>query len=389
MKKYVIGIDVGGTKILYGVFDNRMNLLRVIQRATDQELTPDQMMRQMTSNVQELLRGADIRPEEVRGIGAAFPSHIDFNRGFVLETCDIPQLNNVPVRDMLENRLNIPVWLDNDSNVAALAEHRLGAGRGHRDMIFVSISTGIGGGLILNGDLYRGIHGCAGEIGHMFVSDSLGYPCGCGVTGCVQSISSGPHMAEYAMNRIKEGAESSILRYAGTLSKIDMVAVGRAFAENDPLAVEVVERGAEYLGRMFQSLYQIFDINVFVWRRRDEAWAPVCGHDYRLLPAIFSDGAEVSRALFAGGIGRQHRHDRRGAAGSLIFLNRIPVNPAEKAVQSGISIFRTKGGSLRGESDAWQNRTDGDPHGHGLSAHSAGGFRHRPGHPAAGLRRRH
>ena len=153
MKKYVIGIDVGGTKILYGVFDNRMNLLRVIQRATDQELTPDQMMRQMTSNVQELLRGADIRPEEVRGIGAAFPSHIDFNRGFVLETCDIPQLNNVPVRDMLENRLNIPVWLDNDSNVAALAEHRLGAGRGHRDMIFVSISTGIGGGLILNGDL--------------------------------------------------------------------------------------------------------------------------------------------------------------------------------------------------------------------------------------------
>ena len=265
MKKYVIGIDVGGTKILYGVFDNRMNLLRVIQRATDQELTPDQMMRQMTSNVQELLRGADIRPEEVRGIGAAFPSHIDFNRGFVLETCDIPQLNNVPVRDMLENRLNIPVWLDNDSNVAALAEHRLGAGRGHRDMIFVSISTGIGGGLILNGDLYRGIHGCAGEIGHMFVSDSLGYPCGCGVTGCVQSISSGPHMAEYAMNRIKEGAESSILRYAGTLSKIDMVAVGRAFAENDPLAVEVVERGAEYLGRMFQSLYQIFDINVFVY----------------------------------------------------------------------------------------------------------------------------
>ena len=99
----------------------------------------------------------------------------------------------------------------------------------------------------------------------MFVSDSLGYPCGCGVTGCVQSISSGPHMAEYAMNRIKEGAESSILRYAGTLSRIDMVAVGRAFAENDPLAMEVVERGAEYLGRMFQSLYQIFDINVFVY----------------------------------------------------------------------------------------------------------------------------
>ncbi len=265
MKKYVIGIDVGGTKILYGIFDDRMNLLRVIQRSTDQELLPDQLMDQMTGHVRELLRGANVKQEEIRGIGAAFPSHIDFNRGIVLETSNIQALNNVPVRDLLEARLEIPVWLDNDANVAALAEHRLGAGRGHRDMIYVTVSTGIGGGLILNGELYRGIHGAAGEIGHMFVSDSLGYPCGCGVTGCVQSISSGPHMAEYAMNRIKEGEESTILKYAGTLSRIDMVAVGRAFHENDPLAVEVVERGAEYLGRMFQSLYQIFDINVFVY----------------------------------------------------------------------------------------------------------------------------
>lgn len=264
MKKYVIGIDVGGTKTMYGIFDDRMNLVRVIQRSTDQEFSPEQTMDQMTAHVNELMAGADISLDEVRGIGAAFPSHIDFNRGVIIETCDIPQLNNVAVREMLEKRLGVPVWIDNDCNVKALAEHRLGAGRGHRDMIYVDISTGIGGGLILNGDLYRGIHGCAGEIGHMFVSDSLGYPCGCGVTGCVQSISSGPNMAKYAMNCIKEGSESSIMRYAGTLSRIDMVAVGRAFAENDPLAVEVAERGAEYLGRMFQSLYQIFDINVFV-----------------------------------------------------------------------------------------------------------------------------
>lgn len=265
MNRYVVGIDVGGTKILYGLFDESMKLLHVIQRRTDQELMPDQFMDQITRNVGELLRDAKVSREDVRGVGAAFPSHIDFNRGIVLETSNIPALTNVPVRDELEKRLGIPVRLDNEANVAALAEHRLGAGRGYRDMIYVSVSTGIGGGLILNGDLYRGIHGAAGEIGHMFVSDSLGYPCGCGVTGCVQSIASGSHMAEYAMDRIKEGAESSILRYAGTLNRIDMVAVGKAFAENDPLAVEVVERGAEYLGRMFQSLYQIFDINVFVY----------------------------------------------------------------------------------------------------------------------------
>ena len=181
-----------------------------------------------------------------------------------METSNIISLNDLPVRDMLRDRLELPVYLDNDANTAALAEHELGAGRGHDDMIYATLSTGIGGALILNGKLYRGIHGMAGEIGHMFISDSTGYPCSCGVTGCVQSISSGMHMARYATDRIKEGLDSRILDHAGTLSNVDMVAVGRALAGGDSLALEVVTRGAEYLGRMFHSLNMIFDINVFV-----------------------------------------------------------------------------------------------------------------------------
>ena len=182
-----------------------------------------------------------------------------------METSNIMSLNDQPVRDMLTERLGVPVCVDNDGNLAALAEHELGAGRGYDNLIYAELSTGIGGGLILNGKLYRGMHGMAGEIGHMLISDSTGYPCGCGVIGCVQSISSGLYMARYAMDRIKEGEESRILDYAGTISNIDMVAVGRALNVNDPLALEVVNRGAEYLGRMFHSLNQIFDINVFVY----------------------------------------------------------------------------------------------------------------------------
>ena len=166
---------------------------------------------------------------------------------------------------MLSSRLGVRVQLDNDANAAALAEHQLGAGVGHDDMIYTTLATGIGGGLILNGKLYRGMHGMAGEIGHMFVSDSTGYPCTCGVVGCVQSISSGAHMAKYVTDRIKEGEDSSILNYAGTLSNIDMIAVGKALRTNDSLALEVVNRGAEYLGRMFFSLNQIFDINIFIY----------------------------------------------------------------------------------------------------------------------------
>lgn len=265
MKKYVVGVDVGATKTLCGLFDDQMRLVRVIHRPTDPELSAEAMMDALDAHVRELIRGAGVALEDVRGMGAAFPSHVDFSEGVLLETADLYQLNDVPVRDMLKERLGLPVTIDNDSNAAALAEHRLGAGRGFRDMIYVCVASGVGGGLILGGDLYRGIHGCAGEIGHMFVSDSTGYPCGCGVSGCVESISSGLNMARYAIDRIKEGAESRILDHAGTMAGIDMVAVGKALAEDDPLAIEVVERGAQYLGRMFQSLYQIFDINVFVY----------------------------------------------------------------------------------------------------------------------------
>ena len=265
MGKYAIGIDVGGTNSKIGLFDSKMHPLNVINTLTDKELEADQLLDILASQAEQLMKEHGLTRADIRGVGAAFPSFIDYKNGVVLETSNIISLTDQPIRDMLSDRLKLPVWLDNGANCAALAEHELGAGRGHDDMIYATIATGIGGALILNGKLYRGIHGMAGEIGHMFISDSTGYPCSCGVTGCVQSISSGVHMARYVTDRIKEGMDSRILDHAGTLSNIDMRAVGKALNQGDPLALEVVSRGAEYLGRMFHSLNMIFDINVFVY----------------------------------------------------------------------------------------------------------------------------
>ena len=265
MKHYAVGIDVGGTHIQVGLFDENMEIISEKQYLTDKEMTANELMDYLAGRVRALVEKAGATLEDVRGIGAAFPSYIDYEKGMTVETSNIMCLNDQPVRDMLTERLGLPVYVDNDGNVAALAEHELGAGRGHDNLIYADLSTGIGGGLILNGKLFRGMHGMAGEIGHMLISDSTGYPCGCGVIGCVQSISSGLYMARYAMDRIKEGEESRILDYAGTVSNIDTVAVGRALSVNDPLALEVVNRSAEYLGRMFHSLNQIFDINVFLY----------------------------------------------------------------------------------------------------------------------------
>ena len=265
MGNCAIGIDVGGTYIKLGLFSADMQLMAEQRYLTDKEATAAELVTFLDQKARQLVENAGLEMADVRGVGAAFSGCIDYKRGVVVEASNLIMLNDQPMRAMLTEKLGLPVFVDNDGNAAALAEHELGAGRGHDDFIYAQLSTGIGGGLILNGKLYRGMHGMAGEIGHMFVSDSTGYPCGCGVIGCVQSISSGLHMARYAMDRIKEGEESRILDYAGTLTKIDMVAVGRASNMNDPLALEVINRGAEYLGRMFRSLNQAFDINVFVY----------------------------------------------------------------------------------------------------------------------------
>lgn len=265
MQEYVIGIDLGATNTKVGLFDRKINIIHQLQTYTDNELDAQQMMDHLESQVRQLLEDKGVLASQVRGIGAAFPSFIDYENGIVVETSNIISLNDLPVRKLLSNRLGIPVWLDNDANAAALAEHRMGAGRGYDNFIYATLSTGIGGALILNGGLYRGMHGMAGEIGHMFISDSTGYPCSCGVSGCIQSISSGVHMARFAIDRMKEGMDSLILDHAGTMANVDMIAVARALAAGDSLALEVVNRGAEYLGRMFHSLSMIFDINVFVY----------------------------------------------------------------------------------------------------------------------------
>ena len=264
MREYAVGIDVGGTNIKVGLFDKNMTMVKSIKTLTDKDLEANLMMDLLASLVRQLLKEAELTIDDVRGVGAAFPSFIDYENGYVVETSNILSLNDLPVRDLLSERLGVEVYLENDANAAALAEHQMGAGQGYEHLVYVTISTGIGGALILNGKLYRGMHGMAGEVGHMFISDMTGYPCSCGVTGCVESIASGKHMARYATDRIKEGMDSRILDHAGTMTNIDMVAVGRALASGDSLAIDVVDRGAEYLGRMFHSLNMIFDINVFV-----------------------------------------------------------------------------------------------------------------------------
>ena len=265
MKKYRIGMDVGATSIKIGLFSDDMQPVDSIQILTDRRAALNELLAQLKGYIGRLLAKHALTTGDLSGIGAVFACRVDHQEGRLLETQYIMSIADQPMRELLERELGVKVYIDNDANAAALAEHTLGAGVGHDDLIYVNLSTGIGGSIIVNGKLFRGSHGLAGEVGHMLISDSTGYPCACGISGCVESISSGANMARYAADRIMEGEDSSILDYAGTSSQIDMIAVSKAMRSGDALAQEVVNRGAEYLGRMFHSLNQVLDINVFVY----------------------------------------------------------------------------------------------------------------------------
>ncbi len=260
-----IGIDFGGTKIAYGLYDNDMRLLDRLRVKTDAEAQPEAVMDAMARDVRALMDQAGYPMADLAGIGIGFPSHISYEQGSVLIATNLPLWEDVALRDELGARLGVPVWVDNDTNCAALAEHRLGAGQGARHMAYMTVSTGVGCGFILNGEMYRGTHGFAGELGQMFVSDREGFGTRRMNAGVVQSISSGPAMVKLAQARIAEGRRSTIPAHAGTADAIMCEHIGAAYAEGDALAAEIVEHAVLYLGRTLVNLYELMDIGVIVY----------------------------------------------------------------------------------------------------------------------------
>src|SRR5580765_1289134 len=164
----VIALDLGGTKLLSGVVDDEGVVEKRVVSATDTS-SEDAVLAQVEEAVEGLLE------EDIGAIGIGIPSTIDQRRGEAIDSVNIP-LSDVPLRDRLAKRFGVPVAIENDANAAAVAEHRLGAGRGSRHMVMLTLGTGVGGGLILDGNLYRGAIGAAAELGHVVVQFD-GRPC--------------------------------------------------------------------------------------------------------------------------------------------------------------------------------------------------------------------
>ena len=285
--RYVVGIDIGGTNIVAGtVAEDGSELLGLVSEPTISEQGADAVLGRIVKLARASMAGAG--GKEIAGVGIGSPGPLDTKTGIVLLT---PNLGwtNFPLRDRLAHALNLPATLDNDANCAIFGEWWRGAARGTDYVVGLTIGTGIGGGIVLAGEIYRGASDIAGEIGHMSI-DSTGRLCKCGNYGCIEAYASGPAIAARAVEGVSAGVDTSLPRYVnGDLAKITAQVVYEAAHDGDDFAREVVKDTARFLGAAVANIINIFNPQVVV----------ICGGVTMAGDRLFVPlRAEVSRRAF-------------------------------------------------------------------------------------------
>jgi glucokinase len=264
--RFVLGIDIGGTNLVVGsVAEDGSSLVALGSEPTDAEAGQSDVLDRLITLAQRTIDQTrrEVRGAEIIGIGVGAPGPLDTKSGIVLLTPNLGWVN-LPLRQIIHDRLALPAALDNDANCAVLGEWWMGAARGTRTAIGITIGTGIGGGLIIDGKLFHGASDCAGEIGHTTI-DTEGRRCKCGNYGCLEAYASGPNIALRACEEIKAGAVSRLSQYVnGDLKQITAQTVYQAAHDGDDLALEVVNDTAKFLGAGIANLVNIFNPEVVV-----------------------------------------------------------------------------------------------------------------------------
>ncbi|MBI2886942.1 MAG: ROK family protein [Chloroflexi bacterium] len=262
---YVIGIDLGGTKVRIAVVSLQGGLVQAETWPTLGEQGPEAVLGTIRNGVQQLLRQAGAGGDAVRGAGLGAPGPLDIHRGTVSVLPNLPGWQGFPLRDRVAGVLGMPVALGNDGNAGALGEHRFGAGRGTQDMVYVTLGTGVGGGIIAGGRLLVGAVGAAGEIGHM-VLDPQGPPCSCGRRGCLEAYAAGSGLQRRATLAAQSGRPTMMSEIAATADgAITPHVIQQAARQGDALAQEVLAEAATYLGWGLVSLVHCFNPELVVF----------------------------------------------------------------------------------------------------------------------------
>jgi glucokinase len=315
-------IDLGGTKILSLVVDMLGEVHGVDVRPTEAHRGPNAVLRRMVDSLNAALHEAGRGPR-LEAVGVAAPGPIDFEQGIVVEAPNLPGWSNVPVAELVADMMGCPTVLENDANAAAWGEFTLGAGRGSRHLVYLTVSTGIGGGLVLDGRLYRGANGGAGEIGHIPLVDD-GPQCGCGARGHLEALASGTAIARRAGEVLARGGAPLLARLAaGNPPSARLVSEAAAHGDRDARAI--MEEAGYHLGRGLTAVVNIFNPDHIVL-----GGGVMKSGDLVLRPAL----AEVQ--AYALRLQREHvrvvlaaLEDRSGALGAAMLARELVTNAGQ------------------------------------------------------------
>lgn len=243
MNKVLAGIDIGGTKIAVALATPAGEIVAQRFLATQPELGPHAILENVSQAISELCSESG---GELASIGVGSPAPIDVTRGLIMSPSNLLDWIEFPVVDLLIRSFGVPVMLDNDANAAALGEYMYGAGRGYRNIFYITFSTGIGGGIVINGEVYHGVCTSAGEIGHTIVQPD-GVRCNCGSIGCLESICAGVSIARRAMERLMIGDSSLMTELVSNIDEITAKTVVEAVRQGDRVASEIWDETCRYL----------------------------------------------------------------------------------------------------------------------------------------------
>jgi glucokinase len=263
-KRFTIGMDVGGTKILACLFDSHFKIVSETKIKTKPDRGERFFLKSLKAAVSHLLHDASVRPQEIIGLGVGCPGFIDPVKGVVQSSANIAFLNDFPLAKRLARLTGLPVTVGNDVQTGLYGEHQFGAARGYSHALGIFLGTGIGGALLLNGELYRGANGFAGEVGHLQI-DPEGPLCGCGHRGCFEAYAGRLAISAEAAIAAARGKAPHLAQKVGTdLREIRSGALAKAVRAGDKVLEEVIDSKARLVGLVIANLVNLLNPSVVV-----------------------------------------------------------------------------------------------------------------------------
>ncbi|MBR2510468.1 MAG: ROK family protein [Lentisphaeria bacterium] len=277
-EKIYPGFDIGGTKIGIGLISESGKFIAG-ERIDNVNTKPEDILPRLVTIVKKMIAENNISTDDIPAFGVSTPGPADIPNGIITAPPNNPYWRNVPLLKYLEDNLEIKGYFENDANAAAIAEGYFGAGKGTKDYIYLTMSTGIGAGIVTNGTLVQGTGFYGGEFGHTILHRN-GRQCNCGLKGCYEAYCGGRAVADDLRRKLADKTESRIMQIAGSAENIDMKALAQAVRENDPFALEYWDEMIQNNAQAMGSLINIMNpakliLGTFVWATGDLFLAPL------------------------------------------------------------------------------------------------------------------